>query len=678
MLSYRNCNTLYVSPNGNGNGKNFHENEPGCGPLRSIENALGLVEQMRGGGMLQPITIKLMAGEYCLSSPLVIRPVMSNVTIEPFGDGPVLISGGRKITGFTETEFNGVPCFGAYIPDVKDGKWNFTDLYVDGLRADKTRLPSDGYFRMKETENPTTELFGPSKWFTAEEADLEKFRTLYAFSDIIVSFNHYWIDEHTPIESLDHTNGRVTMTYRTRFNIRPNQEYILENVAEQFHKSNEWYLDRANGMLYYIPRDDRQKPENIDVWAPVSDKLVTIVGGSTGSDFVSGVRFRDITFAYTRGDYASGMTTDGAQSEKFASDSQAVSNAHGTIEVSYARNIVFSGCTVRNFGVHAFNLKEGCRSVRIEGCTVYDGGAGGVRICGGAYGAPESTMTTGCTVSDCSITHIGRRYYSACGILIMHAAEIDVIHNEIGDLYYTGVSVGWTWGYAKTVCRDNRIVGNHIYDLGKGFLSDMGGVYLLGSQPGTVVSNNRIHDIKCKEYGGWALYTDEGSAGITLENNLCYRTSSNSYHQHYGSSNVVRNNIFADAGEPMLRCSRPEAHLSIMFYGNIVYSTGSEILADYAQGASGSFGVEDGSIVSMRNLIWCRDGEVVYCSRDNLRTLAGAQDAGLEMESIEADPLFVDFDRDDFTLRPDSPAFGLGFCEFDWKSCGVRKTVSEM
>lgn len=423
---------------------------------------------------------------------------------------------------------------------------------------------------MQDTEKPDAGIFDSSKWFTAKEEDLEQFRTLYAFSDIIVSFNHYWIDEHTPIESLDSATGRVTMAYHSRFHICPGQEYILENVAEQFHGKNEWYLDRANGMLYYIPRNDAQTPENVEVWAPVTDRLITISGRETEDGFVSGVRFRDITFS-------------------------------------------------------------------------------------------------------CTITHIGRRYYSACGILIMHASDIDILHNEISDLYYTGVSVGRTWGYARTVCRDNRIIGNHIYDLGKGFLSDMGGVYLLGSQPGTIVANNRIHNIKCKEYGGWALYTDEGSAGITLENNLCYRTSSNSYHQHYGSLNVVRNNIFADAGEPMLRCSRPEAHLSILFYNNIVYSSGTTILADYAQDAPGNFGVEDGAIVSMRNLLWCRDSELVYCSKENLRTLADAQKAGLEQESIVADPLFVDPDHDDYTLEKDSPAFALGFREFDWKSCGVRK-----
>ena len=665
MISYRDCNTLYVSPGGSGNGKYPDDRVPGCGPCSSLAQVLELIDMMRGGGMLQPIIVRMHAGEYCLTSPLFFRPTMSNVSFVPFGDGEVRISGGRKIIGFEKTTFNGVECLGASIPEVRDGTWKFTDLWVNGLHADKTRLPSCGYFRMKETENPTTALFGPSSWFIAEEDDLAQFASLYAFEDTIVSFNHYWIDEHTPVTSLDRETGRVTMSYRSRFNIRPGQEYILENVAEQFKNPGEWYLDRANGMLYYIPRNEEETAETIDVRAPISEKLIVISGQNENP--VTGLRFSDITFSDTRGDYGSRQDVEGKTGEVFGSDAQAVSNAHGTIEVAYARNVVFSNCTLRNWGVHGFNIKEGCRSVKIEGCTLYDGGAGGVRICGGAWGAPEHQMTRGVTVSDCKIIHVGQRYFSACGVLLMHAAECDIIHNEIGDLYYTGVSVGWTWGYAKTVCRDNRICNNHIYDLGKGFLSDMGGVYLLGSQPGTVVSGNRIHDIKCKEYGGWALYTDEGSAGILLENNLCYRTSSNSYHQHYGTSNVVRNNIFAMADDNVLRVSRAEPHLSIMFTGNIIYSTGTPMLAEYGMP------LEEGAIVSNRNLFWNTQGDVTYSTQETLPTLDAAQAAGMEEDSVCADPLFADPAAGDFTLSPDSPAFAIGFVPFDHAKCGPRK-----
>ena len=659
--------TFYMKPDEWGFGTAAADDGKGHGPTASFDHLLEQIDMLRGSGMLLPITVKMHAGNYCLEKPITLRANHSNITFEPYGDGDVLISGGRRIAGFEKTEFMGAACVGAQIPAVKDGTWSFTDLYVGGLRAERTRLPSQGYFRMKETENPTNALFGPSKWFVAEDADLAQFSSLYAFEDAFVSFNHFWIDEHTPIERLDAETGRVYMTYRTRFNIRAGQEYILENVAEQFKNPGEWYLDRAAGMLYYIPPNEAEWENLPEIWAPVSSKLVVVSGRP--DHVASGIHFRNITFAYTRGDYGSlGDTSGRGEGEMFGSDAQAVSNAHGSIEVSYANNVTFEHCTLRNFGVHGFNIKEGCCGVRVERCTVYDGGAGGVRINGGAYGAPEHALTAHCAVTDTSITHVGRRYFAACGVLMMNAASCDILHNEIGDLYYTGVSVGWERGYAKTVCHDNRIQNNHIYDLGKGFLSDMGGVYLLGSQRGTIVSGNRIHDIKCKEYGGWALYTDEGSTGILLENNLCYRTSSNSYHQHYGSNNVVRNNIFADSKDPMLAVSRVETHLSILFINNILYSTGSQIANDSLMNGA----VNNGSVWCERNLLWSKNGKVTYSGADYFATLEDAQAAGMEVESIESDPLFADPDNDDYTLSPDSPALALGFVPYDWSSCGPR------
>ena len=187
MISYRNCNTLYVSPTGDGNGKYPDDRIPGCGPCASLSHILELIDMMRGGGMLQPITVRLAAGTYTLSEPLKFRPTMSNVTFEPMGNGKVTLSGGRRITGFAKTTFMGKDCIGAPVPEVKDGTWVFTDLWVNGLHANKTRLPQSGYFRMKETENPTTKLFGPSSYFVAEKTDLAQFASLYAFEDTIVS-----------------------------------------------------------------------------------------------------------------------------------------------------------------------------------------------------------------------------------------------------------------------------------------------------------------------------------------------------------------------------------------------------------------------------------------------------------------------------------------------------------
>ena len=181
--------------------------------------------------------------------------------------------------------------------------------------------------------------------------------------------------------------------------------------------------------------------------------------------------------------------------------------------------------------------------------------------------------TSGIVVSENYIHNIGIVYPAAVGVWIGQSSGNTVAHNEIGDTYYTAISLGWTWGYGPTAAHDNRIEFNNIYNIGRGLLSDMGCIYSLGVQPGTVERNNLCHDVtRYERYGGWGLYTDEGSSQIVIENNIVYRTQDGGFHQHYGRENIVRNNIFAlgqdgaDSG-----AARKETHLSFTFEHNIVY-----------------------------------------------------------------------------------------------------------
>jgi hypothetical protein len=286
MRRYHEITVLYVSPDGKGDGYSQVR------PLSGLNAAFRVVEEMRGGGMLQPIVIRMMGGEYLMSSPLTISNPVYSVTVEPYDESPVIISGGKKITGFEPSVFNGVPCYAAYIEEVKNSTWYFTYLYVNGLRASLTRYPDQGYLYKLGEEVPGRELFAGSKWFIAKKEDIKDFKNI---NDCIVSFCHYWIDEHSPIESYDKETGRLTLKYRSRFEIHGNIGYYIENVAEQFKNPGEWYLDRPSGMLYYIPRSDEEALDRIEAYAPVTATLVNINGAPSAINGVTYGSFHSVS-----------------------------------------------------------------------------------------------------------------------------------------------------------------------------------------------------------------------------------------------------------------------------------------------------------------------------------------------------------------------------------------------
>jgi hypothetical protein len=220
--------------------------------------------------------------------------------------------------------------------------------------------------------------------------------------------------------------------------------------------------------------------------------------------------------------------------------------------------------------------------------------------------------------------------------------------------------VGWVWGYAPNVSRDNRIEFNSIHHVGQGLLSDLGAVYTLGPPPGTMVRNNLIHDVAGHDKG-WGLYTDGGSTGIVLENNLVYRTTHGGSHQHYGRDNVVCNNNLRArarcAGRPLtgrapsfIHLRAEHRHLPHRGLFNSVWSGGVDRIA-----------VDS-------NLYLNPDGEPTLPAGD----LDAWQARGFDRHSLIADPRFVAPDEGDFRMRPDSPAPKLGFRPLDLESVGPR------
>ncbi len=708
MFSYASVSTLYVSletGKTNNTGVNFVNDMTMNGPVPTINDALKIVSEMRRTGYLQPVTIKLMDKEYPVKAPIGIGTApdcyigsanVRDITFESFGPEKTVISGGKRLSGFKNDTFNGHECWSLYIPEVKEGKWKFKDLYVNGYSAPRTRYPDSGYIYPEAVEIDTRAAHVGSTWFIAKEGDINP--NAKNLQDAVITFCHYWIDEHTAIKSYDPVTRKCEFAAKSMMRITAKQdheatmEYYIENLAEAFKNPGEWYLDAPEGMLYYMPKNG-ETFENTEIIAPITDRLIDVKGNAAKGNRLERIYFRNIAFAYTKSDFQAYKTEKDAEGKLVkvpcASGMQCQCDMQGIINFTDCHDCAIDNCEVYCCGTYGIKVLEGCDHIRISNTTVRDCAGGGVSVGGGLSTDPEYTWTHDITVTNCTLKNLGQRHFSGAGVLLMHAYNCEVSHNDIHDLFYTGVSSGWIWGYADTITRNNHIYKNHIYNLGKGILSDMGGVYLLGAQPGTVVEGNLIHDIKSRYYGGWALYTDEGSAYIVLRNNICYNVSANCYHQHYGVLNQVRNNIFAYAGNEAIRITRVEAQECLLIENNIILCTPGKAVYGNCTPMS---------ISTDRNIIWNADGKepmftevegysealekakedptMEWMMLDKLRVRVPIykkqidSDFGWDRHSLIKNPRFKDAKNFDFTLRKDSPAFELGFEAIDMSDVG--------
>ena len=646
---------FYVAPHGS-------DSNPGTPdkPFGSLQRAKEAVRQWKQKGPLaEPVRVILADGIYRIDSPIVFEPEDSGTAGAPIiyqaapGARPV-ISGGRPIRGWQKTPEG---LWKTHLPEVADGKWYFEQLFVHGRRALRAREPDQFYFYMAEVRQTPLQTKRPGK--EAEllirlrpedaAASLAKIRP-EEVPDVQMVAYHKWDITRRRLEGIDAQKGTIVSTGRNMkpWNpLQPGTRMHLENFRAALDMPGEWFLDRQ-GNLWYMPLPG-QTPEQAEVIAPVAEKFLVFQGDPLRGRWVEHITIRGLVFLH--GQYIT-------PPEGFE-PTQAAASIEAAVQADGARYIRLEESEIGHIGTYAIWFRDGCQHCVVRQCYLQDLGAGGVRI--GQMGIPpqEPLQTHHNTVDNCIIRHGGRVFPCAVGVWIGHSSDNQITHNEIADFFYTGISVGWRWGYGPSLAKRNLIAFNHVHHLGWGVLCDMGGIYTLGPSEGTVVRNNVFHDIDCYQYGGWGLYTDEGSTGILFEKNLVYRTETGGFHQHYGKENIVRNNIFACQTQYQLQASRVEPHLSFVLEKNIVYWDRGVLLA----GPWDRIRFE-----SRANCYWQADGQPIRFL--NL-PLPDWQSRGHETGSIIADPKFRSPKRGDFTLAEDSPVWKLGFERFDPSEAGV-------
>mgnify|MGYP001796876749 FL=1 len=212
------------------------------------------------------------------------------------------------------------------------------------------------------------------------------------------------------------------------------------------------------------------------------------------------------------------------------------------------------------------------------------------------------------------------------------------------------------WGFELTQAHNNLVEHNYIHHIGqlsrgdRPILSDMGGIYVVGNQPKTIIRHNKIHDINALRYGGWGIYLDEGSSQILVENNIVYRTSHGGFSQHYGKENIIRDNIFAfgqttqlHRNKRDLKKSREGNFVSFYFENNIVYWQEGKFIAGLKKEYQSHAVFKD-------NIYWKIDKSPVSFGGLNWQKWQKG-----DRNSQIIDPLFVAPLQGDFRLRPYSP-----------------------
>jgi hypothetical protein len=675
--SQSNSNTYFVATNGNDawSGRLAAPNgERTDGPVATLTRAITAARENRShtSNASQHATILIREGAYFLNEPWILGPNDSDLLLGAYRNEKPILSGGRRISGWKEAPFSGKKLWAADISDVRDGKWFFRELWINGRRAVRARHPNHGYFSVAETLDSTSDWTKGVMRYRFREGDLKNWAD--ATNAEVIVFNR-WVESRLPIVSVDEKQRIVAFGKRSVFQLAPGDLYYVEHAPEMLDEPGEWYLERTAGRVYYQPQTG-ERIDHVEAIAPVLSQVIRIEGKPEAKQFVERVEFKGLTFSHTEWCFPEGFQSaknkpqiSPAPQAEVGGFAQAAIGVPAAVWGEGAHECTFENCTFSNLGNYGLELARGCVNNRMVGCEFADLGAGGVKIGETAIRQNEAEQSGFNEITDCKIHDGGKLFASAIGVWVGQSANNRITHNLIHDFYYTGISIGWTWGYGPSLATNNLVAFNHVHHIGVKsngdgpVLSDMGGIYTLGKQPGTRVLNNLWHDIAGIQYGGWGIYFDEGSSGILAASNVVYRTTHGGFHQHYGETNMVWNNIFAFGRDQQVQRSRAEPHLSFSFETNIVYFDSGALLAGDWSGTN-----------------YQMDWNVYFDARYDAKEMTFGNismekwhEHGNDRNSILANPVFVAPKEKDFRLQPNSPALKIRFCPISLTQIGVSK-----
>mgnify|MGYP002306573844 FL=1 len=496
------------------------------------------------------ICLRLQEGVYLLNQPITIRPEDNGTRI--VADGKVTISGGVSISGWKKEG----KCYVADVPDFNGRPLEFRQLWVNGKKAVRARDVDDfeQMFRIRSVDKANETIYVPAK--AVKKIINAKYPEMV--------LHEMWCIANLRIKNIKIQGDSAAVTFHQPEShvhfMHPwpspmvttdghNSAFYLTNAKELLDSEGEWYLDARASKLYYIPRKGEDMG-SAEVIAPAVETLVQVAG--TPDEPVKDVTFEGITFSYTtwmrpsvsgHAPLQAGMymteayklrpKMDRPNGDHKLDNQGWVGRPAAAVSLNCAENVSFTKCTFEHNASTGLDYHLYIKGGTVDRCTFRDIGGNGI-LAGGF--SPEGfeahkpydpadrrIICTGLNITNNLITDVTNEDWGCVGIGAGFVRDIRICNNEISDVSYTGISVGWGWNQQPCSMANNLISGNLIYNYAK-HMYDTAGIYTLGAQPHSLIEGNVVRDIYTPSYvhdpeHWFYLYTDEGSSGITVRNN---------------------------------------------------------------------------------------------------------------------------------------------------------------
>lgn len=516
---------IYVSPSGKDTNPGT-EAAPLCTLARARDLVRPLLQDAKGD-----LHVWLEGGVYPVTAPILFTAGDSGKYKVIYAAAPgarPIFSSGKLLTGWSLYDASK----NIWMAPVSPGD-NFRQMYVDGVKAVRAR--SDGPLGLRTT---STGFAFPAPMSFRRPADLE-----------IVASPHQWQQERLPVAAI---SGSEVTIQQPCWKIVSHGEYPgyqkpqwLENAFEFLTHPGYWYLDRTAARVYYIPRSGENMAD-ARVEIPTAEQLIVLSGNASAP--VENLEFSGIDFRMTnwlRPSSGAGFPLSQANQPEPQKSAWAVKAA---VDCTGARDCVFRNCHFYELGGNGVNVLTASQRVRVERCEFHNIAGTAVQIGRGssvdmALKKDSPDIISECTVADCTIHDTATDYQSGCGIFAGLVRNCTFEHNELFNLPYTGISLGWGWRRTLAFTSGNKIIGNKIHDHMRK-LGDGGGIYCNGYEENGLIEGNYVYG-QGNVFG--AYYLDDGSTNWNVKDNVCKKGHAQEWFLFKGHNNHASDNFTDDA-----------------------------------------------------------------------------------------------------------------------------------